>query len=148
VVNFQCRVDEAKPACAGGRFHPMANTLTDARQEEVWEALSDAFVDNAVDYGDMARQVADVPPEQLEEIFFNAVAPYCGLNLMMPIPPIWQGFRRKALAEGIRAMQRRNKNSLMARLRHKGWVALCRCCFRNEWKAITNALRHILLQKN
>ncbi|MGE5385430.1 MAG: hypothetical protein ACM3SV_06010 [Betaproteobacteria bacterium] len=118
----------------------MANALSEHRREDVWEALSDVFVDNEIDYSYIAAQVADVDVRQLEEIFFNEVAPHCGPNLMSTIPPVWSGFDRRELANGIRAMQARNRDSLIARLRHKGFVVYCRRQFSGEWKTLIAAL--------
>lgn len=119
----------------------MADTLSDERREAIWEALSDAFVDSETDYRYIASRVADVSPIDLEEIFFTEVAPHCGSNLMSPIPPVWTGFERAELAKGIRAMLGDTRNSWIARLRYKGFVAYCRWHFRNEWQAIAGQLR-------
>lgn len=118
----------------------MANTLSDERREEVWGALSEVFVDNEIDFALIASQVADVDLFELEQIFFNEVAPHCGPNLMSAIPPVWSGFDCNELASGIRTMQARNRSSLLARLRHKGFVAYCRRYFRHEWEALAAAL--------
>lgn len=118
----------------------MADSLSSERREEVWEALSEAFVDNEVDYGRIADQVAGIDSGELEAIFFTEVAPHCGPNLMSPVPPVWTGFDRRELADGIRAMQQRSQNSVFAQLRHKGFVAYCRWYFRAEWKMIAAAL--------
>ncbi|TJZ77314.1 hypothetical protein FAZ21_02925 [Chitiniphilus eburneus] len=45
------------------------------RQARIWAALSDIFIDNEVDFGWIARQVADVPLATLEHAFFEEVAP-------------------------------------------------------------------------
>lgn len=118
----------------------MANPISDDHREEVWEALSDAFVDNEVDYDSIAKVVADVNPIELREIFFTEVAPHCGPNLMSAVPPVWAGFDRQALAKGIREMQTRNRDSLIARLRHKTFVCYLRHRFHDEWHAIEAAL--------
>lgn len=114
--------------------------MSDNQLEEVWEALSEVFVDNDVDYDRIAEVVADVNPAELQEIFFTEVAPHCGPNLMSAVPPVWTGFDRQVLAKGIREMQARNRESLIARLRHKAFVRYLRMHFRNEWQAIEAAL--------
>lgn len=118
----------------------MANPIGYDRREEVWEALSDAFVDKEVDYESIAKVVADVDPVELREIFFTEVAPHCGPNLMSPVPPVWTGFDRKALAQGIVDMQTRNRESLIARIRHRTFVCYLRHRFRDEWSAIETAV--------
>jgi hypothetical protein len=118
----------------------MENTLTEARREEIWYALSDAFVDCEEEYDFIVRRVADVDVAQLEGIFFNEVAPYCGPNLLTPIPPIWQGFDRDALVAGIREMLTRAQGSWFDGIRHKWFVAFCRRYFRNTWKSLSAKL--------
>jgi hypothetical protein len=123
---------------SGGVFK--MGELTDARREEVWEALSDVFVDNEIDYKCIASRVADIEISKLKEIFFNEVAPVCGPNLMMAIPVIWAGFNKKALSEDIREKLTLIRHSLIAWLRYKGFVFFCRWYFKNEWKEIVAAI--------
>jgi hypothetical protein len=118
----------------------MADMPGDRRREDIWEALSDVFVDNEIDHMSIAGKVAGVDPARLEEIFFTEVAPYCGPNLMTPIPPVWAGFSREPLVEGIQEKLERIRHSPIARLRHKGWVFFCRWYFRKEWRAIAAGL--------
>lgn len=114
----------------------MESALSDERQKEIREALSEAFVDNEVDYAFLARGVAGVPLGELENIFFTEVAPHCGPNLMSAIPPVWAGFDRERLALGIRAMQARAARSTWGRLRHRLAVAFCRRRFGRLWDEI------------
>jgi hypothetical protein len=83
---------------------------------------------------------AGVDPARLKEIFFTEVAPYCGPNLMTPIPPVWAGFSRKPLIEGIREKLERIRRSPIDWLRYKGFVVFCRWYFRKEWQAIAAEL--------
>lgn len=114
----------------------MERTLTDERAEEVWEALSDAFIDNEVHYEFIARRVFGVPLGELREMFFSEVAPQCGPNLLATIPPMWEGYDREALAECIREMLARNQHSALARLKHRVAVAFFRWHCRDIWKEI------------
>lgn len=77
---------------------------------------------------------------ELRNIFFNEVAPHCGPNLMTPIPPIWAGFDRERLAQGIRATQARAQRSAWGRLRHRIAVAFYRWHFRGLWEEIEGEL--------
>ena len=78
----------------------MESTLSDTHREDIWEALSDAFIDNEVHYEFIARRVAGIPRDQRKQILYTEVAPQCGPNLLTVIPPIWSGFDRRDLAEG------------------------------------------------
>jgi len=121
----------------------MTNSLSDIRREEIWHALSDAFVDNEVDYSDIARQVADVDIEQLKKIFFTEVAPFCGPNLMDTIPIVWSGFSREHLCEGIKEKLEQTRYSWIAWLRYKVFIVLCRCYFLEEWKSIKSEVNKL-----
>ena len=114
----------------------MESTLTGQRRVDVWEALSDAFIDNEVHYEFIARRIAGIPKAELREIFFNEVAPQCGPNLLATIPPIWAGFDRESLAQSIREMLQSNRRSRWARIKHRTTVALFRRRFRRVWERI------------
>jgi hypothetical protein len=114
----------------------MESTLTEQQREDVWEALSDAFIDNEVHYEFIARRIAGIPKTELREIFFNEVAPQCGPNLLATIPPIWAGFDRESLAKCIREMLQSNRRSLWARFKYRITVALFRRRFRRVWERI------------
>ena len=114
----------------------MESTLTEQRRADVWEALSDAFIDNEVHYEFIARRIAGIPNAELREIFFNEVAPQCGPNLLTTIPPIWAGFDRESLAQCIREMLQNNRRSRWARIKHRITVALFRRRFRRVWERI------------
>lgn len=113
---------------------------TDRRREDLWEALSDLFIDNEVDYAAIARQVAGEPLPELERILFEEVAPYCGPNLLTPVPPVWSGFSRESLVAGIRARLQRIRVSRFAALRHRCLVRYLRWQFAAEWRQLRDAL--------
>ncbi len=126
----------------------MESTLSEQRRQDVWEALSDAFIDNEVNYEFIARRVVGVPVADLKEIFFTEVAPQCGPNLLTTIPPIWAGFDRESLSTCIREMQQRNRRSPSARIRHRITVALFRRFFRRTWARIELELARKGVQLN
>jgi len=59
---------------------------------------------------------------------------------MSVIPSVWQGYSKEGLAEGIREMKKKNKDSFIARLRHKGFYVFCLFYFRTEWELIADEL--------
>lgn len=114
--------------------------MANPSREAVWEALSEVFVDNEVDFAAVARAVAGVPLPELERIFFEEVAPFCGPNLMTPVPPVWSGFSREPLVAGIRAQGERVRASRLAAWRHRLWVRCLRRFFATEWRTLRDNL--------
>jgi hypothetical protein len=107
---------------------------------ETCHALSDAFVDNDVDYADIARRVRGTAPEVLERLFFHEVAPVCHANLAMPAPPVWTGFDRNWLMERLERRRRARQTSAWCRLKERLLVAWLRRRYAKEWKAIRREL--------
>ena len=122
----------------------MESALSEERRADVWEGLSEVFVDNAVDYAALRRGVVGVPLDELKCIFFTEVAPHCGANLLASAPPIWIGFDRDRLAMRIRAMLASARRSVWGRLRHCVTVALCRWMFAPLWREVEAELRRPL----
>lgn len=119
----------------------MEPTVASGRQQAIWEALSEAFVDRDVDYALVAKDLVGIPVADLKEMFFAEVAPHCAPNLLTVVPPIWTGFEPESLARSIREMQARNRRCIGARLRHRLVVALYRVYFRRLWKRVEAELR-------
>lgn len=119
----------------------MECALTEGRREDLWEALSDAFIDNHVNFEFIARRVEGVPIATVKEVFFSDVAPQCAFNVFDAIPPVWDGFDREGLAECIRAMHEHNRRSFFARWKHRASVACYRVVFRPCWQRIEQELR-------
>lgn len=109
-------------------------------REDIWEALSEVFIDNEVDYSLVARAVAGVPLAELERIFFEEVAPYCGPNLLSPVPPVWSGFSREPLVAAIRGRIERVRASRLAAWRHRLWVLCVRRIFAAQWRCLAESV--------
>ncbi|GFM76624.1 hypothetical protein PSCICM_24430 [Pseudomonas cichorii] len=92
-------------------------TLQD--RANVWWALSDAFVDNEVDYAAIAKQVEHLEPEEIKSILYSEVAPVCHPNLGSVIPTIWLCFNRDELENDINEMLEARKKSSLRRQRDK-----------------------------
>lgn len=118
----------------------MGRVLTRAERVRLWSALSDAFVDNPVDYAAIARQLAAYPRDRVETAFFEDVAPVCYSNLQAPIPPIWTAFDSTWLAETIDGIHRARRASVLRRLRDSAWVAYLRHRLKPEWESIAREL--------
>ncbi|UEG63328.1 DUF7079 family protein [Stutzerimonas chloritidismutans] len=75
--------------------------MTHDERVRLWSVLSDAFVDNEIDYPEIARQLAGYDCAAVKKVFFEEVAPVCHSNLQAPIPPIWTAFKSTWLADTI-----------------------------------------------
>lgn len=118
----------------------MASVLTRDEHIRLWSALSDVFVDNAVDYAAIARQLIGFDRATVEAAFFEDVAPVCYSNLQAPIPPIWTAFDSTWLTETIHGTQEARRTSAFCRLRDRALVAYLRYSFKDEWQSIQRAL--------
>lgn len=114
----------------------MGSVLTRDERIRLWSALSDAFVDNKVDYADIARQLAGFDRATVEAAFFEDVAPVCYSNLQAPIPPIWTAFDSTWLTETIYSTQEARRTSAFRRLLDQAFVAYLRYRLRDEWQSI------------
>jgi hypothetical protein len=92
----------------------MVYKLADSRREEVWYALSDAFVDNEDNYAFIARKVVNIDYTELKKMFFEDIAPICGQDLhpLVAIPSVWACFNQEALIDDIKKCVYGTKNHL------------------------------------
>jgi len=118
----------------------VGSVLTRDERMRLWSALSDAFVDNEVDYADIARQLTDFDRATVEAAFFEDVAPVCYSNLQAPIPPIWTAFDSTWLTETIYSTQEARRTSAFRRLRDQAFVAYLRYRLKDEWQSIEREL--------
>jgi len=70
-------------------------------KEAVWMALSDLFIDNEINHGYIAKQVAHLTINEIEQILFYEVAPICMSNLLVPTPSVCQGFHEDYIVPEI-----------------------------------------------
>lgn len=118
----------------------MINGLARAEQVAVWSALSEVFVDNAVDYPAIARQLRGYDRATLETAFYEDVAPACYSNMLTPVPPIWTGFDSTWLADTIGSAHAARRTSALRRLGDRIFIAYLRYQLKNEWAEITREL--------
>ncbi|WP_258028798.1 DUF7079 family protein [Pseudomonas protegens] len=78
-----------------------SSPITPVQRDTIRYLLSDAFVDNEVDYAYIARETQAYDRAAVERILYEEVAPVCYINLMSVIPEIWIGFERESLLEEI-----------------------------------------------
>jgi hypothetical protein len=93
----------------------MGRSMTKKERADVRWALSDAFVDNEVDYAAIARQTIEFDKDEIKHILFEEVAPICHSNLESTLPTIWLCFNREELEKDIEKMLIAQKNSWLKR---------------------------------
>ncbi|AHL74061.1 hypothetical protein CH92_02680 [Stutzerimonas stutzeri] len=118
----------------------MGGLSTRQDQIRLWAALSDVFVDNAVDYASVARNLKGYERSAIETAFFVAVAPACYSNLQAPVPPIWTAFDSAWLAERIDCIREARRSSSLRRLLDRAFIANLRYRLKPEWQRIEMAL--------
>ncbi|MGN5593736.1 hypothetical protein VJH64_06655 [Stutzerimonas nitrititolerans] len=118
----------------------MGSILTRDERIRLWTVLSDAFVDNEVDYPAIARQLAGFERAAVKAAFFEEVAPVCYSNLQAPIPPIWTAFDGTWLAEAIDGNEQVRQASTFRRMRDRIFVTYLRYRLREEWHRIEREL--------
>lgn len=120
----------------------MGNFLSQSERETVRVALSDAFVDNDVDYKAIAKAVSQFNWIDVEEIFFSEVAPVCDSNLSTPAPQIWTAFEPVSLNMAIEKMLAARRDSFWTRQKDKVLVQRLRHKYADIWKSILQNLHN------
>lgn len=105
------------------------------------QALSDAFVDNTVDYVSIARHLNGYERSTIETVFFLNVAPTCFSNLQAAIPSAWTALDSAWLAETIARNPEARRSSSLRRLHDRAFVADLRYRLKPEWQCIEMAPR-------
>lgn len=114
--------------------------MTHEERVRLWSVLSDAFVDNEIDYPAIARQLAGYDRAAIKATFFEEVAPVCHSNLQAPIPPIWTAFDSIWLADTIDSNLRARRASRFHRMRDQVLFANLRFRLCEEWIRIEQKL--------
>jgi len=114
--------------------------LIDQQRTKLWWILSDAFVDNEVDYSAMAQQLQTFDPAYVREVLFSEVAPVCHYNLESVLPGVWLCFNREELEADIATMLRARELSRWKRWCDSVRVRWLRHRYRYVWWEISRAL--------
>lgn len=118
----------------------MGRVLTRDERIRLWSVLSDAFIDNEVDYAAIARQLVNFDQATVKAAFFEEVAPVCYSNLQAPIPPIWTAFDSDWLADAIDNAKEARHACTLRRLRDRFRVAYLEHLLRDEWQCLEREL--------
>jgi hypothetical protein len=117
----------------------LGNILSQADRSLVHRALSDAFVDNEVDYSDIAKRIKAFDSKIVEHIFFYEVAPVCHSNLETPVPPIWTGFDNEWLDLEIEKLLASRSKSHFQRFKQNLLITTLKWKYADTWNAIKNS---------
>ncbi|WP_178125999.1 DUF7079 family protein [Pseudomonas sp. Fl5BN2] len=120
----------------------MSAQITPEQRADIRYVLSDAFIDNEVDYPYIARETEAYDRAEVERILYYEVAPVCYVNLMSVIPEIWQGFQREWLLEAIENSLERRRNSRVQAFRDDLFIRWIRFRGAYIWKEICQHYRH------
>lgn len=93
----------------------MGRPISQEERAAIHWTLSDAFVDNDVNYAVIARDTADYDRDAIKHILYAEVAPVCHTNLETVIPPIWSCFDPNTLESQIQAMLEKRQRSRFRR---------------------------------
>ena len=108
---------------------------------DAWLALSELFLDTALDDDDIAAIVRQLKatglsPADIEHIYEEEVAPVCWHNLLALPGGAWTGFRKEALVRAIVTQLRRppwlHDVHFIRRLRIRRWTAMSR----SDWQRV------------
>ncbi|WP_426203858.1 DUF7079 family protein [Pseudomonas sp. TWP3-1] len=119
----------------------MEHLITSKERSDIRWALSDAFVDNEVDYAAIAREIEKFDPETIEEILFSEVAPVCHTNLESTLPAIWSCFNKEELESDIKHMLSLRKNSSIRKMFDHLLIKWLRYRYKYIWVEIANNLK-------
>ncbi|WP_434136732.1 hypothetical protein JQR88_24145 (plasmid) [Pseudomonas luteola] len=115
------------------------NSLCLEDRRPVWAALSGAFVDNEVDYQQIAKAIQPYDLDVVKELFFSKVAPVCYRNSGGPVPAVWTAFDSAWLETRIETLTAARHGSLIKRLKATLLIACSRHVFKDEWRRIESA---------
>lgn len=109
--------------------------------------MSDVFVDNEIDYRNIAvsltRNCPNMSLPLLREAFFEEVAPVLASNGMTPAPEVWTGFDSDKVVEKINEMLARRSRSRVRRVASRLWSLLCRWLCAEMWQKLESQLSAI-----
>ncbi|WP_173861411.1 MULTISPECIES: hypothetical protein [unclassified Pseudomonas] len=121
----------------------MGSSVTKQQRADVRWALSDAFVDNEVDYAAIARRTRELDRDEVKRILFEEVAPVCHSNLESTLPTIWLCFNRQELEDDIEKMLGAKENSWFKRKANALLVEWLKSRYKYIWTEIEKQYQNI-----
>lgn len=122
----------------------MVDAVSALERQDCWIAMSDVFVDNEIDYRDVALSLTRICPNMslplLRDAFFEEVTPALASNGMTPAPEVWTGFDSDKVVEKINEMLLRRKGSWAYSVGHRLWCLTCRWLCIEMWQKLESEL--------
>jgi hypothetical protein len=134
------KVEESAPLITEPAKRNWASATEKERLGVHW-ALSDAFVDNEVNYAFIARETEDYDPQEIKRILYEEVAPVCHTNLETVIPMIWSAFNSEQLKADIAETLRARENSRFRRQIDNLLIRWLTFRYKYIWKEISRHYR-------
>lgn len=116
-------------------------SATEKERSDVYWSLSDAFVDNEVNYEFIARQTEDYDRQEIKRILYEEVAPVCHTNLETVIPMIWSAFNLEQLKADIAETLKARERSRFRRQLDKLLIRWLEFRYKYIWKEISRHYR-------
>ncbi|MGY2292633.1 DUF7079 family protein [Pseudomonas sp. SDO528_S397] len=114
----------------------MEDSISKQERADIRWALSDAFVDNEVDYAAIVKQIKNFDMAEIKNILYSEVAPVCHSNLESILPTIWLCFNRKELEFDIEKMLEARKQSFFRRQLDRLFIKWLRYRYNYIWLEI------------
>jgi hypothetical protein len=121
----------------------MGRPMTKQQRADIRWALSDAFVDNEVDYAAIARQTEDFDKNEIKRILFEEVASVCHSNLESTLPTLWICFNREELESDIEKMLSTKSENWVQRKTNDILVKWLKYKYKYIWQEIEKQYQHI-----
>lgn len=111
-----------------------------SRIEDLWFALSELFVDNEINFKNIAKNIDGYDLDTIKFHLFYNVAPICSPNLEQTIPTIWSGFDKSELITNIKAYGIMNTNQITLKRKIKAFLYQLK--YKNEWNQLKKYLQY------
>jgi len=116
-------------------------SATEKERSDVYWSLSDAFVDNEVNYEFIAQQTEDYDRQEIKRILYEEVAPVCHTNLETVIPMIWSAFNLEQLKADIAETLKARERSRFRRQLDRLLIRWLEFRYKYIWKEISRHYR-------
>ncbi|TDV42982.1 hypothetical protein EDF87_113111 [Pseudomonas helmanticensis] len=133
-------MDKSPPSSTAPAKRSWASATEKERSDVYW-SLSDAFVDNEVNYEFIARQTEDYDQQEIKRILYEEVAPVCHTNLETVIPMIWSAFNLEQLKADIAETLKARERSRFRRQLDKLLIRWLEFRYKYIWKEISRHYR-------
>ncbi|WP_321884752.1 DUF7079 family protein [Paraburkholderia bannensis] len=123
----------------------MTEAISLAERRECWCIMSDMFVDNEVDYRNVAEQLvrhcSNMPLSMLKRVLYEEVTPALGGIASTPAPPVWLMWDPDEVVSLVSSMLARRESSFLYRIGNDFWRLHLRNLARDLWRSLEQELQ-------